>query len=433
MNRHSFVARQLWALALALVCLASTGPVWGDGLPGAKPEEVGLSSSRLDRITAWLKSDVEKGVFPGAVALVARKGRVAYLESVGFRDKAAGAPMTKDAIFRVYSMTKPITSTAVMMLHEEGRFLLNDPVSKYIPELGKLQVAVQRSDPVSGQTVFYTVPAEREITIQDLLRHTSGLTYAGRGSTPVHQMYIDAGVDARDLGNRSFSNAELVEKLGKLPLLYQPGTTWEYGLSTDVLGRLVEVAAGVTLGKFFEERILKPLKMVDTGFSVAKDKHGRLAQPAVDPKTGKPALLVDVTAPSKWESGGGGAVSTADDYVRFAHMLLGKGQVEGTRILSRKSVELMTSDHLGYTIGYGSAYLPGPGYTFGLGFAVRNEPGLSPLTGSPGEFNWGGAAGTFFWVDPKEELVAIYLMQDPVNRLYARQMFKTLVLQAITD
>ena len=345
------------ALALALVMSFSLLLVAGaaaDPLPRAKAEEVGLSSEKLDRIGRILRADVERGRIPGAVVIVARKGRIAYLDTVGFRDKIAGAAMTQDAIFRIASMTKPLVSVATMMLYEEGRLFLSDPVSKYLPELANRQVGVEKLDPVTGKTVFYTVPAESEMTIQDLLRHTSGFTSGNRGTT-------------------------------------------------------------------------------HAGFVVPADKKGRLAQAlAIDPDTGKEIKLFDPTTTPKFECGGGCGVSTAGDYVRFTQMLLNRGTLEGARLLGRKTVEYMTSDHLGSAIAPGAAYSPGPGYGFGLGFAVRKDTGVSSVTGSAGDYNWGGAFGTGFWVDPKEELTVVFMAQAPGPiRVHYRQLLKTLVLQAI--
>ena len=408
-------------LALTLVLFFTAG-AWAQGLPTTRPEEVGLSSERLARIGQVVTADVEKGGLPGAVALIARKGRVAYFESWGFRDKATGAPMTKDAIFRIYSMTKPFTSVAVMMLAEEGRLLLTDPVSKHLPQLAKLPVGVEHVDSATGKTTFYTMPAEREMTIQDLLRHTSGFTYGVFGKSAVKDLYTKAGIDA---GVQS--NEEMVAKLATVPLHYQPGTTWEYGRSTDVLGRVVEVISGMTLGQFLEARIFRPLRMPDSGFWVATDKQGRIAEPLLtDPDTGKPVKLLDVTAPRKFESGGGGGVSTAGDYARFTQMMLNRGQLDGLRLLSRKTVEYMTADQLG-------AIKFRPGQGFGLGFAVRKDPGVAGEPGSVGEYTWAGFGGTYFWVDPKEEIIGIWMAQAPGRLSYYRQMFKNLVLQTVAD
>src|SRR5262245_26721712 len=266
MRRHRLNA----ALAPALALCLATG-AFGDALVVSKPEVVGLSSKRLERLTTTLKADVEKGRIPGAVMLIERKGKVAYFESFGMRDKAKGAPMTKDAIFRIYSMTKPITSVATMMLAEEGRFRLNDPIARHLPAMANLKVGVEKPNPEGGAPTVEQVPATRQPTVQDLLRHTSGLTYGVFGRGAVKTLYNQAGV-----GGRDDSNADLVEKLGKLPLMYQPGTTWEYSHSTDVLGRLVEVASGLPLDQFFQERIFSPLGMRDSGFHVPAEKLERL-------------------------------------------------------------------------------------------------------------------------------------------------------------
>jgi CubicO group peptidase (beta-lactamase class C family) len=274
-------------------------------------------------------------------------------------------------------------------------------------------------------------PAEREMTIQDLLRHTSGLTYGNRGTTEVHKMYPQSSSTAA----RELTGVEFIERLGKAHLLHQPGTAWDYSFSTDVLGRVVEAVSGQTLGQFLAERVFGPLKMVDTGFVVPEAKRGRIAQAlAVDPDTGKDITLADVTVAPKFECGGGCAVSTAGDYVRFAQMLANRGSLERTRLLGRKTVEYMTADHLGSNVALRPDDLPGPGYGFGLGVAVRRGTGVASLTGSAGDYNWGGAFGTYFWVDPKENLVVVFMSQAPGPiRVHYRQLLKSLVLQAIAD
>jgi len=417
------------ALVSVLIGLLFTTLAWAQGLPTAKPEEVGLSSERLARATQVMKAEVARGQYPGAVVLVARKGKVAYYESVGQRDPVAGAPMTKDAIFRLYSMTKPFTSVAAMMLVEEGRLLLSDPVSKYLPQLANLQVSVPRFDPDTGKAVYALVPAERQMTIQDLLRHTSGLVYGSfTNHAQVKELYAKVGVDWRDV-----TPAEQIERIAKVPLAHQPGTAWEYSLSTDVLGRVVEVVSGTTLSRFLSERVFTPLKMSDTAFLVAKEKAGRLAQPfATDTATGKPIELLDVTAPQKNDAGGAGSASTTSDYARFCQMLLNGGQLEGARLLSRATVSHMASDHLGAIRIAGNL---DRGYTFGLGFSVRKETGLNPVVGSAGEFRWGGAAGTAFWIDPKEQMVVVFMTQNQPGapRRYDRELFQQLVYQAIAD
>lgn len=390
-------------------------------LPTARPEDVGLSPVALERLSTALRERVASGHVPGAVALIARHGKIAYHESFGRLDPASPTPMGTDAIFRIYSMTKAIVSVAVMMLWEEGRLLLGDPISKYIPAFAATQVGV-----VSGASYTQTA-AKNPITVQDLLRHTSGLTYEFRGIGPIHKAYADARI-----ARARQTNADQVETLAGLPLLHQPGTVWEYSRSTDVLGRLVEVISGQTLGAFLSERILTPLGMTDAGFAVPEADHSRIAEPfPKDPETGVDVALLDVRRPAIFESGGGGMVSTAMDYARFLGMLLGNGRLGSTRLLGRKTVELMTSDHLGTITGL-EDLLP-PGHGFGLGFAVRTHAGLAPFPGSVGNYYWGGAAGTTFWVDPTERLYAVLMVQAPIQREYYRLLFRDMVYAAITD
>ena len=391
----------------------------------ARPEAVGLSGARLGQLSAALKSDIEKGVIPGATLLVARHGKIAWFESMGVRDPGNRAPMSKDAIFRIYSMSKPITSVAVLMLVEEGKIALADPVSKYIPQLGGLKVGVEKPG-VNGPTLELE-PARREITVQDLLRHTSGLTYGFFGPGLVKKAYVDA-----KLWEDYPSNAEFVDRLAKLPLLYQPGTTWDYSHSTDVLGRLVEVVSGRTFGEFLTARIFTPLGMPDTAFYVGDAaKQGRIAEPFPNDRSiGVGAELNDPRVVQKWESGGGGLVSTTMDYARFLQMLLNGGSLNGKRLLSPKIVAYMTADHLGGGAVPGPLYLPGAGFGFGLGFAVRKDAGVSPFPGSVAEYNWGGAAGTYFWVDPKEDLFVVYMMQSPKQRVAVRALLKNMIYGA---
>ena len=415
---------------VALLVLLLPGAAWPQALPSATPEEVGLSSPQLARVTQVVKGEIAKGRYPGAVALVARRGKVAYFEALGQRDPQTGAPMTKDAIFRLYSMTKPFTSVATMMLLEDGRLLLNDPVSKYIPKLKGLQVSVPRVDTQTGKVTYALVPAEREMTIQDLLRHTSGLVYGGFTShTGVKEAYTKEGVDWNGV-----TAAEQIDRLARVPLAHQPGTAWEYSLSTDVLGRVVEAVSGVTLGQFFQERIFTPLRMTDTAFLVPNGKVVRLAQPfAKDPVTGAAVALLDVTQPQKNDAGGAGTAGTVMDYARFSQMLLNGGQLDRVRLLGRATVAQMSSDHVG-DIRLASPILP-RGYGFGLGFAVRRETGLNWVTGSAGEYRWGGAGGTAFWVDPKEQMVVVWMTQGQPGprRGEDRDLFRQLVQAAILD
>jgi CubicO group peptidase (beta-lactamase class C family) len=335
----------------------------------------------------------------------------------------ANTPMSKDAIFRLYSMTKPFTSVAAMMLAEEGKLTLADPVSKYLPPLANLQVAVAGKD-ADGKTTYTLVKAEHPITIQDLLRHTSGFVYGS--FTPnerVKAAYSTLGVDWRDV-----TPAEQIERLAQAPLAHQPGTVWEYGLSTDVLGRVVEKVSGMPLGAFLAERIFAPLKIRDTAFIVPTEKVARLAQPfPADKETGKPITLLDVTVPQKNDAGGAGSAGTAADYARFLQMMLNGGQLDGARVLSRATIAYMTSDHLD-TIK--PAILLAPGYGFGLGFAVRKGNGVASVPGSTGEYNWGGAAGTGFWVDPKEQLVVV-IMTQTVPGIAAQRIDRALWRQAV--
>ena len=414
-------------LLAALLCLITVVAAQAQSLPVAKPEQVGLSSERLNKITARLKADSDKGVIPGAVVLVARHGKVVLFEAVGVRNPETKALMTKDAIFRIYSMSKPITSVAAMMLFEDGKFTLAEPVSKYIPQLGKLKVGVEKSD-ASGKPTLELVPSQRDMTIHDLFRHTSGLTYGFFGNTLVKKMYVDSKV-----WNDYPSNEELVNRLAKLPLANQPGTVWDYSHSTDALGRLVEVLSGQTLYQFEKERVLDPLGMKDTSFYVTdKSKQDRIAEPFQNDRNfGIDADFNDPRVAQAWESGGGGMVGTAMDYARFVQMLLNGGALDGKRILGPKTVAYMTADHVGASITPGPLYLPGPGFGFGLGFAVRRDAGLSPFIGSVGEFNWGGAGGTYFWADPKEDLFVVFMMQSPKQRVPYRFLLKDMVYAAV--
>ena len=362
-----------------------------------------------------------------AYAFAAAGIKVALFEAVGVRNPETRAPMTKDSIFRIYSMSKPITSVSAMMLFEEGRFSLADPVSKYIPELGGLKVGVEKLD-VSGKPALELVPSQRDMTIHDLFRHTSGLTYGFFGNSLVKKMYVEAKIS-----DDYPSNTELVTRLGKMPLAYQPGTTWDYSYSTDVLGRLIEVISRQTLYQYEKERVLDPLGMKDTNFYVTdKAKQDRIVEPfANDRSIGVNANFNDPRVAQAWESGGGGMVGTTMDYARFAQMLLNGGTLDGKRILGPKTVAYMTADHLGASITPGPLYLPGAGFGFGLGFAVRKDAGVSPFIGSVGEFNWGGAGGTYFWVDPKEDLFVVFMMQSPKQRAPYRAVLKEMVYAAI--
>ncbi len=402
-------------------------------LPMTAPQSVGFAPDRLARMANVFREEVARDRSPGAVIAIARKGRLAYFETIGFRDKAAGVPMPRDAIFSIASMTKPMVSVAIMMLWEEGRVRLNDPVAKYLPQLADRKVAmpVRGAD---GKTTFETVAAMRQPTIQDLLRHTSGIPYGGRGDSEVHKLWPASSTAA----SVEYTAKEFLDQIATLPLVSQPGTKWEYSFSVDVLGLVIEAVTGKPLGAFLEERLWRPLGMVDTGFTVPQAKMGRYARALEkDPLTGQPQSVLHAAGkPLKFECGGGCAVSTAADYIRFAQMLLNGGVLDGTRILGRKTVEFMTADHLGPEIENNvSATEPSrKGYGFGLGFTVRRQTGIAAVAGSTGDYNWAGAFGTFFWVDPKEQLVAVYMSQapGPIRRQH-RALFTDMVLQALVD
>jgi CubicO group peptidase (beta-lactamase class C family) len=414
--------------ALAWLALASVG--FAQNLPMAKPEAVGLSAERLAHITETLRANIAKGEIPGAVLLIARHGKIGYFETLGALDPQSKAPMTEDAIFRIYSMSKPITTVAAMTLFEDGRLGIEEPVGKYLPQLLKLQVAAEnKPDPEADPSKLTLVPANRPMSIQDLMRHTSGLTYGFFGDTPVKKLYVQAKLFDGDP-----SNADFVDRIAKLPLSYQPGTTWDYSHSTDVLGRLIEVVSGKSLLAYEKERILDPLGMKDTSFYVTDTaKQPRIAEPfSNDRKIGEGAVFGDPRVAGKWESGGGGMVSTAMDYARFLQMLLDGGTLDGKRILGPKTIAYMTSDHLGAAVP-GPYYLPGAGYGFGLGFAVRRDAGVSPVQGSVGEYYWGGAGGTAFWVDPKEKMVVVFMMQSPSQRVHYRALLREMVYAAIVE
>ncbi|MEP7312237.1 MAG: serine hydrolase domain-containing protein [Pseudomonadota bacterium] len=422
------------------IILADTIAV-ADGLPmTGKPESVGLSSQRLQRITSTFNADVATGRIPGAVVLVARRGKTAYLQAVGFQDRDKQLPMQRDSIFRIASMTKPVVAVAALMLMEEGKLALIDPVSRYLPEFKDLKVGVEQVDAATGQRHLTLEPLRRPITVQDLLRHTSGLTYGPFGDSLVQRLYRENKVM-----DDQQTNAEMVTKLAALPLAFQPGTTFEYSMSTDVVGRIVEVVSGMNLEQFVRERITAPLRMSNTGFLLDERNAARLALPQSDPVSGTSGVLFAyvMARPPKWFSGGGGMLSTAADYARFCQMLLNSGELDGVRLLSRDSVALMTSDHLPPGAGFGTftqelgitAPLPEFGQGYGLGIGVRKEQGRSPVPGSVGDFYWGGALGTYFWVDPQKQLIAVMMLQeiDITKRTQYRSVLRNLVYQALDD
>ncbi|MCY4534190.1 MAG: serine hydrolase [Bryobacterales bacterium] len=422
--------KQLTTLTILLVLLAlgcSSGlepdaPAAGE-IPKVDPAQVGLSQERLDRITAALQADVERGHLAGAIGVVARRGKIGYWQTVGMADRENGRAMSDDTIFRIYSMTKPIVGVGLMTLYEEGRFNLRDRVRNYIPELGGLEV-------LDGDG---TTKARREMTVQDLMRHTAGMGYGG-GDTAADKKFRELDVLG---GNRSID--DFIQKLAQVPLKHHPGSAWEYSVSVDVQGRLIEVLSGQDLDTFLNERVFGPLDMRDTGFTVPDEKKDRFVQMYAKTEDGEgiePASADRSTGyydyESKWFSGGGGLVSTTRDYLRFCQMMLNGGMLGDQRILSRKTIELMTRDHV-EGVRRASRTLS-DGYGFGLDFAVHVDKAKSGLNGSLGEYNWGGLAGTIFWIDPTEEMIGLYMIQLLPPRFGdGRGQFKRLAYQAIAD
>lgn len=391
------------------------------------PARHGFSEARLAVLTRRIQADIDAGRIPGAAMLIARNGAVVHEQALGFQAPGSGVPMAVDSVFRIYSMTKPIVSVAAMMLVEQGRLMLSDPVTRHLPELAGLNVGIEAPDAASG--TLRLVEAERPPTVHDLLRHTSGFTYGIFGDSPVKRAYLKARV-----GHPDSTSDEFVRALAQVPLAYQPGTVWEYGVSTDVLGVLVERIAGMPLDVFLDQAILHPLGMHDTGFWVPAQQRHRIAEPfATDPVTGNPVQLRQAGERPVFLSGGGGMMSTLHDYLRFAQMLLNEGALGEVRLLSRKTLRYMASDHLGELpqARQGAGFLPGPGYGFGLGFAVRTGAGAAIIPGTVGDYTWSGLAGTYFWIDPGENMLAIWMMQAPEQRDHYRQLFRNLVYAAL--
>jgi len=397
------------------------------------PQEVGLSSARLERLRTVMQGYVDQGKLAGLITLVARRGKVAHFECFGMMDIEAGKPMRPDTIFRIYCMTRPITCVAFMMLFEEGRVLLNDPVSKFIPEFADLRIFVETSE-----TGIIVTDMDREITIRDLLIHTAGLGYGLFEDTPVEDMYRAAGI-LSPIVVLQVSFEEMIRKLARLPLAHQPGDRWRYSLAHDVIGYLISVIADVPFDLFLQERLFQPLGMVDTGFFVPLCNLDRFAA-LYGPGEGGRLNLADKPASSPFlnpnitPSGGAGLVSTTSDYLRFGQMLLNGGELDGTRLLSRKTVELMTANHLAdelLPMHFGPDPMPGMGY--GLGFGVCLDVAQSGILGSQGRFGWDGAAATYFWVDPKEELIGLMMLQLFIGEVPIEDLFQNLAYQAIVD
>jgi CubicO group peptidase (beta-lactamase class C family) len=405
------------ALSLCLV-LMSTDAVIGEAvaaqstvLPVATPEAVGMSTPRLAQIAVALRGEIERKTMPGAVVAIARRGKLVYFEAFGNRDDESSAPMPKDAIFPLYSMTKPMTVVGALQLIEDGRLMLIEPIGTYLPQLGKMDV----------ETPNGIEPARRAPTLQDMMRHTAGVTYgAAEGTLTSTELSRRYG----ELSNKLTAD-EFLTKLGSLPLQYQPGTKWAYGLGLDVTGLAIESVVKQRLGAYLQHSLFEPLGMTDTSFVVPASKADRLAKP----------VERDATVPEGFDGGGGGALSTAADYLRFAEMLRRGGSFGGVRILGRKTVEYMTSNQLDPKVDT-EVLRNWPnlnGYGFGLGVAVRGTAGVAGIFGSPGDFNWGGAGGTYFWVDPKEELTVVFMARAGAARYHLRQVVSTLVYASLIN
>jgi CubicO group peptidase (beta-lactamase class C family) len=417
--------RALKSIVLAILMVLTTVPARAAELPTASPESVGLSSAKLNEARQAVQSLVDQKEIAGAVLVVARRGKVVQLDAVGVMDVGSGKPMKPDTIFRIFSMTKPVTTVAAMILVDEGKIQLDDPVAKYLPEFKDLRVHTGKGDE--------TVDVKRPMTVRDLMRHTSGLTYAFAGSTPVEQLYQKSKV--LDPGD---SLQELVAKLGKIPLLHQPGTRFQYSVSTDVLGRVVEVASGKSLDAFFEERIFKPLDMKDTGFWVPEAKLARF--PAVHGGSKGELKVTETAADSRYRkkpvflSGGGGLVSTARDYLRFCQMLLNGGELDGARLLRKETVQSMIQNQLpdeAMPVSIGPLKLPGTG--FGLGFGVVVTADKTKPVGAIGEYFWGGAASTHFWISPSHELAVVVMEQYMPFNQRLQAAVKPIVYQAVAE
>jgi CubicO group peptidase (beta-lactamase class C family) len=421
--------RRRCAAALALLVMAFAIGRSSDG--GAEQQAAvsrSFSREKLALVGDYIRNEIAGGKIPGAIILIQQHGHPVYYEKFGVRDVATGLPMTDDTIFRLYSMTKPVTSVAAMMLVDDGKLALSDPVSKYIPAFANVKVGVEKPDE-SGKPGLVFEPVKRPITIQDLLLHTSGITYGFYGDSPVHKLYSNA-----DLFEGDFDNAEFAERIAKLPLAEQPGTLWDYGHSTDILGRVIEVASGQSLFGFEKQRLLDPLGMTDTTFYVTdKAKRALIDEPMPDDRFITPvAGISDLMMKRRWESGGAGMVGTMGDYARFAQMLLNRGTLDGKRYLKSETVALMTTDHIGpeTKVARDYFYFPGANSGFGLGFAVRTaEPPDEPWP--IGEYRWDGVAGTFFFIDPKDDMFVVLMEQTPTQRGRIQPALKKLIYQAL--
>ena len=424
--------KHLTVLAATLLVLAPSA--WAnDALKTVAPEQLGLSAERLARIDRAMEGHVDEGHFSGAIGMIVRRGKVGYFKTWGDMDKESGTRMPEDAIFRMYSMTKAVTGVAAMILYEHGHFALTDPISNYLPEFKTMRVAIDETGPVAGRRRSYTVPADRQITVRDLFMHTAGLSYAGPKAPDGEPYFAKTDV------SKATTLEEMVKRIAKAPLVQQPGTTWQYGYSTDVLARYVEAVSGMPIDEFFRKNIFEPLGMNDTGYYVPEKKWDRftvlysLNDGKMTVRRSTAAAQDSYKQPTTKLGGGSGLVSTTMDYARFCQMLANDGELNGVRILSRKSVELMRADHMPADMPRAGGTSQ-PGWGFGLTFAVNRGPGMTGAIGTKGEYRWGGAAGTRFWIDPEEEMVTIFMVQIlPYRGLSYGREFKRLAYQAIVD
>lgn len=418
---RSVLAAVVAGLLWSPLATAAEPPIQG------KPEDVGLSAERLAGIDRFVKGEIDDGILPGAVVAIARRGKVVYFKAFGHRDKEAGVAMTTDSIFSAASMTKPLTAVVALQLHEQGRLMMDDPLSMYFPKFADQQVAVLDD---SKDIIVGKVAANRPVLMQDLFRHTSGIAYGSSGTTAVNKLYpMSSNASAR-----TFSGAELLDKLAGLPLHHQPGAQWQYSFGLDVLGFAIERLEGKPLGQVMNASLLGPLGMTGTGFMVSHDRAPRYARPLPKDRAGKPQSIPSPLEPTKFECGGGCAVTTAGDYLNFAQMLLNGGTLGKERILSRKTVDYMVANHL----APGTRSLLGGNFTdwgYGLGVAVRTTPGITRASGSVGEFSWPGAFGTFWWADPAEQLAVVWMTASPNGSVNARHRHavKAMVNGAIID
>jgi CubicO group peptidase (beta-lactamase class C family) len=419
--------RSLAAVCALLVLAIAAGRPERCGAEPASGVSASFSRAKLAGVGEYIRQEIAAGTMPGAVILIQQHGHPVYFENFGVRDVVSGRPMTADTIFRIYSMSKAVTSVAAMMLVEDGKLALDDPVAKYIPAFAHVKVGVEKTDE-DGKSTLALEPLQRPITIEDLLRHTSGLTYGFYGRSAVRTLYASS-----DMFDGDFDNAEFAERLARLPLAEQPGTRWDYGHSTDVLGRVIEVISGQTLYQFEKQRLLGPLGMTETAFFVADAaQRPRIAEPMPQTPFGPIAGIKDPTMPRRWESGGAGMVGTIGDYARFAQMLLNGGELEGRRYLKPETIALMASDRIGpeTKIARDVIYFPGDTSGFGLGFAVRTA--VPANTAWPlGEYRWDGAGGTFFFVDPRDDLFVIFMVQLPMQGGRLQLALKTLIYEAL--